>query len=136
MSDLVKRPRGRPSTYTDDVADEICERLAGGESLLSITGDDDMPSQSMVYRWLDKIPGFREKYAQARVMQAHTLAEQAAQMASGKFELADPAFARLQLDAIKWTAGKLAPRVYGEKLDLNVGGQDGGPLTTVIRWEK
>jgi hypothetical protein len=31
--------------------------------------------------------------------------------------------ARLRVDARKWRAGKLAPKVYGEKLDLsgNVG---------------
>jgi hypothetical protein len=136
MSNIVKRS-GRPSSYTDDIADEICERLSSGESLLSITGDDDMPAQSSVYRWLNQYPDFQEKYAKARVAQAHAIAERAAEMASGKFEITDPSFARLQLDAIKWMAGKLAPKSYGDKVDLNVGGQEGGaPVATVLRWEK
>jgi hypothetical protein len=136
MSNPVKRS-GRPSSYTDDIADEICERLASGESLLSITGDDDMPSQSVVYRWVNDIPGFKEKYAQARLRQAHTLAEQAAEMANGTFEGTDPAFVRLQLDAIRWATGRIAPRVYGDRADLDLGGREGGPpVASVLKWER
>lgn len=131
------RPNGRPSLMSQELFDEICERLANGESLRSICESDDMPVQSAIYRWLDSNPGFKEQYAQARVRQAHALAEHASKMASGQFEVTDPSFARLQMDAIKWVTGKLAPKVYGDKVDLNVGGQeDGQPLTTVIKWEK
>jgi hypothetical protein len=31
---------------------------------------------------------------------------------------------------------KLAPKRYGEKVDVNVGGQDGSPVATVVRWER
>jgi hypothetical protein len=44
---------------------------------------------------------------------------------------------RLRVDTRKWYLSKLAPKRYGEKVDVNVGGQqDGAPLTTVIKWEK
>jgi hypothetical protein len=43
---------GRPSEYTPETANEICERLAKGESLRRITGpdrDDDMPETANIY---------------------------------------------------------------------------------------
>jgi hypothetical protein len=126
---------GRPSGYDQQIADEICYRLADGQSLREIVKTWYMPSTSMIYRWLDNNLSFRDQYAKARVKQAHCLAERAADMASGSFEITDPSFAKLQLDAIKWTAGKLAPKVYGEKVDLNVGGQEGNPVATIIKWQ-
>jgi len=35
---------------------------------------------------------------------------------------------RVRIDTRKWLLSKLAPKKYGEKLDLNVGGQDGKPI--------
>jgi hypothetical protein len=31
---------------------------------------------------------------------------------------------------------KLAPKRYGDKVDVNMGSEAGSPLVTVIRWEK
>lgn len=39
----------RPSTYTPELADLICERLANGESLLQVCRDDGMPSKATIY---------------------------------------------------------------------------------------
>src|SRR5215210_7652104 len=52
--------------YSDEVVSTICERLARGESLVEICRDDDLPSETMVYRWLAEKPVFREMYARAR----------------------------------------------------------------------
>jgi hypothetical protein len=43
---------------------------------------------------------------------------------------------RLRIDTRKWYLAKLAPKRYGDKVDVNVGGQDGGPVATVVRWGK
>jgi hypothetical protein len=130
-------PGGRPSIYNEELAEEICDRLAEGESLRSIVKDWYMPCHKTIYRWIDENPAFGARYAKARERQAHALAERAAAMAAGTFEGTDPAFARLQLDALKWMTGKLAPKHYGDKVDVSVGGQEGGtPVATVIKWEK
>lgn len=42
---------GRPSTYTDDLFNEICERMANGETLMQICRDDQMPDHETVKRW-------------------------------------------------------------------------------------
>lgn len=59
--------RGRPSTYTPEIAAEICERLAAGESLLDICSPDFPVRESTVRGWvLDDHNGFAAKYLRAR----------------------------------------------------------------------
>jgi len=128
---------GRPSEFTPEIANEICERLSKGESLRSICADQDggwMPSDTTVHRWLagseDWQQAFREQYAHARDVQADTKFDQAWDIAD-KATPENVAVARLQIDTIKWQAGKLAPKKYGEKLALGQA-EDLGPLTVVI----
>jgi hypothetical protein len=68
----------RPSAFSQELADEICERLANGESLRAILRDDHMPASSSVFRWLadDARLEFREQYARAREAQADTIADE------------------------------------------------------------
>lgn len=116
MDTPVKRPVGRPrgiDGYSAGLADLICDRLARGESLMAICAEDGMPSQSMVYRWLDKYLNFREKYAHARALQCDTMADEAIQITrNGSAEMANAN--RVRLDAIKWFTSKVAPKKYGD----------------------
>lgn len=111
---------GRPSSYTDAIADEICERLSSGESLRRICLTPDMPDKATVFRWLASNPTFRDQYASAREAQADVLADEIIDIADGKraeYEggEADVQRDRLAMDARKWVASKLKPKVYGDK---------------------
>ena len=64
---------GRPSSYTDEVADAICERIADGQSLRSICEIEGMPNKATVFRWLTVNEAFRDQYARARETQADTI---------------------------------------------------------------
>lgn len=58
---------GRPSLYSDNIADEICRKLADGESLIAICRAEHLPAESTVRGWaLDDLNGFFAKYARAR----------------------------------------------------------------------
>ena len=123
--------------FTQDIADIVCERLINGESLRSICCDADMPSAPTVCDWLNKHPDFAEQYARAREAQADTLADEILDIsdngvndwvekhgADGQaegWEYNGDAIQRskLRVDARKWYAAKLAPKKYGERLDLN-----------------
>jgi hypothetical protein len=123
--------------YSAELTDEICRLLAEGNSMLQITNREDMPVVSVIYDWLHKNKDFADKYVRAREDQAHTIADRAVAMAlHGSRAITDPQIAKVQLDAIKWTAARLAPRIYGDKAELNVGGQTDNPVATVIRWER
>lgn len=123
--------------FTQDIADFICERLVNGESLRTICCDADMPSAATVCDWLSKHADFSEQYARAREAQADTLADEILDIsdngvndwvekhgAEGQaegWEYNGDAIQRskLRVDARKWYAAKLAPKRYGERLDLN-----------------
>lgn len=119
-----KPSRGRPSDYSDQVADEICERIADGESLRSICRDDEMPATSTVCKWLGKYPEFAEQYARARELQADSLFDDILDIADkGKVGLETPEDRRIAIDARKWMAGKLKGK-YSDKVK-HVGGDEG-----------
>ena len=94
-----------------------------------------MPTASMVYRWLAEYAEFREKYTRAREVQADTLADQILDIANTPVigtktvtkvtgvEVTEGDMIehrRLQVDARKWYASKLAPKKYGDKIDANL----------------
>jgi hypothetical protein len=110
-----KKKQGRPSAFTQEIADEICERLAHGETLRKMVLDDHMPASCMIYRWLDNNESFREQYAQARVRQADYYAEM---IIDESFGAHDAQIGRLRMDALKWASSKIAPKKYGDKIEL------------------
>src|SRR6185369_9707606 len=57
---------GRPSDFTPEVAEEICDRLGGGESLRTICQDENMPGLRTVMTWLARDKEFQQQYTRAR----------------------------------------------------------------------
>ncbi len=112
---------GRPSLYSEELAGLLCERLAGGESLRAIGNDPAMPSAETVRRWLRDDEQFRGQYARAREAQADHYVEEIITIADAADEFTHPV-ARLRMDARKWVASKLRPKVYGDKLDVETTG--------------
>src|SRR5690606_32229549 len=78
-----------------------------------------------VFEWLDRNEDFQNKYARARLAQADTYADEIVDLAD---EAEDANLARLQIDARKWTAAKLRPSRYSERLLNEHTGKDGQPI--------
>lgn len=120
------------SKFDKRAADEICVRIACGESLAQICRDSHMPRYSAIFEWLKQEPGFAENYARAREASADAdadaISDIAARTLSGEF---DPNAARVAIDALKWTAGRRQPKKYGAKLEL--AGDAEAPLQVVIQ---
>jgi hypothetical protein len=57
---------GRPSLFTQEIADAICERLSNGEPLAAICRDEKMPGLSTVYDWQKADAEFSGSIARAR----------------------------------------------------------------------
>lgn len=66
---------GRPSTFTQEVADEIVRRLSEGEPLRAICRDDHMPAWQTFYGWLGANESFAERIARARELGHDAIAE-------------------------------------------------------------
>lgn len=141
-------PAGRPTKYSLELANKICSRLAAGEPLTRICREPDMPCYATVMDWLlGKHPEFTDMYTRARELQAEYWAEEIQEIAddgtndfveretkNGKVVLADHEHinrSRLRVDARKWTAARLLPRKYGDKLQHT--GDGGGAIEIVWR---
>lgn len=138
---------GAPSTYSTHIANIICIRIAEGESLREIVKDAGMPDRSTVYDWLLRHPEFANQYTRAREEQADTLADEIIAIADEQPEVIavtdkktgaliehklDGAFLQWQknrIDARKWTAMKLKPKKYGDRVALE-GTEDGPAIKT------
>ena len=107
--------------FTSELADAICERIANGESLRAICRRDDMPAMSSVFKWLTIHSEFADQYARAREAQADALFDEILDIADEEKD--DVQRSRLRVDSRKWMAGKLRPKKYGEKLDVEHSGE-------------
>lgn len=153
---MAKKPKtdgeakvGRPSTYSEEAADAICVELMAGRSLVEICEQEDMPAERTVYVWLLKHPEFVRKYAHAREMQAERGIDEIIPIADdGRNDWMEQHNAegqtigwkengeairrsQIRIDARKWKASKLRPKVYGDKVQL--GGDSDNPVQAVIQ---
>jgi len=121
------KPVGRPSVYTQKIADKICEEIAtSNKSIRTICAMDGMPAVSTVLKWLqDGANGFTEQYARAKEEQADLLVEDMLDIAEHASEDHTPFTGsnvvqrdRLRIETRKWIASKLKPKKFVEKLDV------------------
>jgi len=136
----------RPFDFRQDIADEICQELIGGKSMRTITKPETMPSQWRVYQWLAQNEDFRKQYADARAKQADAIFDECLDIADecsndfavdseGNVKIDHDAInrAKLRIDTRKWMAGKLRPKVYGDKIEVDNRSSDGSmtPKATI-----
>lgn len=139
--------RGRPTDFSEELAANICERLADGESLKAMCAEEDMPARSTVFRWLSmpEHKSFLDMYTRAREEQAEALFDEILAISDDGtndwMEKKDSeggiigwqengeALKRshMRIEARKWAAAKLMPRKYSEKFqaDLTHSGEVG-----------
>lgn len=110
----------RPSKFTDNLADKICERLADGESMRSVCRDPKMPAMTTVFRWLRENDEFRQQYEVAKDEAADAMIEDIVDIADNS-DSDNIQVDRLRVDVRKWAASKLKPKKYGDKqqIDMN-----------------
>lgn len=122
------KPVARPTKYSTELADNICLRMAGGESVNSICKDESMPARSTVMLWVaSDREGFSDKYDKACHARAHYWADELLDIADdatndymdrvdkegGKESAINPeaiARSRLRVDTRKWLLSKMLPK--------------------------
>lgn len=135
----MAKKKGRPTKYTQKLADEICDQIAEGKSLRTICVDESMPDKSQIFRWLRKNEDFRDQYARAKEEAVEAMIEDMIDIADDgtndymtitkgnhSYNVEDREVtnrSRLRVDTRKWIVSKLKPKKYGDKLDLTSGGK-------------
>lgn len=129
--------------FTIELFDSICEEIATTDKGLSTICKSKDVSTTAFYNWINEDALLVDKYARARELQAELLADQIIELSSrdriceettiyddgkGNEQVTTRRVdnhnrTRLEIDARKWKASKLAPKKFGEKLDVTTGGE-------------
>lgn len=131
------RKPGRPSKFSEQIADSICLRLSVGETMVDILSSPDMPTVNTVWQWRKDRPAFQEAYVRAREEQMHAWADQIVSLADDssddwmtcrkadgstfeKFNRDHVQRVSLQIDTRKWLMARVNRSSYGDnqKIDL------------------
>lgn len=135
----VASERKLPVEYSPELADEILEAVAHsrfGLAQLCAAHRDDWPGERQIWRWRHLVPGFAERWQEAKERQAAWMAYEAIAVAyddSGDAEIVRrqdgsedvrlnaefAARSKLKAETLRWAAGKLAPRDWGEKVQVD-----------------
>lgn len=144
MAEKQKKPMGRPTKYTQELADAICAELAQGKSLRTVCGTGDgldtpkqkvMPSVATVFNWFRVHPDFLEQYTRAKEESADAMADEVIDIADdGHNDWMVRRYgsqeawvengeainrSKLRVETRKWLMAKMKPKKYGDKLDLD-----------------
>lgn len=138
------------SSYTPELAAEICLLVSEGKSLRDIASIDGMPCVATIMNWCnsEKINNeykFLEQYMRAKEDYAEHIAEEIINIADHAtndymvaqedgggigYKLNGEAIqrSRLRIDTRKWLAGKLKPKRYGDKSIVG----DNGSVSIIV----
>lgn len=129
-----RKKTGRPSTFNEEIAEDICEALASSSEGLQHICERiaHFPDVRTVYKWLERFPPFGQMYSRARERKADFVAAETILIADTD---PDPQRARNRILARQWMAAKLNPRRYGDKLgvDVTVAGDLGDRLNAAFQ---
>lgn len=139
-ADKEKKDVGRPTKYTEKIGQEICERIAMGESVLQICRHDEkMPVARTVYLWLlrEDMAAFKKLYEAAREIQAEVFYDELNDIADDGSndwydkQVGEDGFtirvfdhehvqrSKLRVDTRKWMLARMNAKKYGDKLDID-----------------
>lgn len=127
---------GRPSIYSEALAERICDLVATQSKGIRRICDenDDLPDPDTIYRWLRSRPTFYELYTRAKEAQLQRVEDEMIEIADdgsndwmetkhGKM-LDKEAVQRshIRIETRKWLMSKLMPKKYGDRQQLEVSG--------------
>lgn len=127
--------------FTQEIADQICERLAKGEPLAHICRDENMPAVRTVSDWKKVHEAFSADFARARDDGFDQIAADCLDIADDGWNdtyLDDEGNKRTDADVIQRSKlrietrlkllAKWDPKRYGDKITQEHTGADGGPV--------
>ncbi len=131
---------GSQPVITHKLAEDICDRLAAGESLRRICRDPGMPDEKAVRKWAhedsERGRAFGPQYVRARTIGYERLVEDLLEIADDRSFIGSPDAnaivqqQRLAFEARRWLLSKVFPKLYGDKVEIS--GDPDAPIVTRI----
>lgn len=136
---------GPAPTYNRAIADKICMMLARGMTLSAISRTEGFPTRLTMRRWvLRDHDGFKERYETAYRLGLDEMADQILDISDDgtRDYKAGPdgrqvpdqdhiQRAKLRVDSRKWLLSRRLPKEFGERVQQEVSGPDGGPIQSI-----
>lgn len=144
--------RTKPTTYTEEVGDMICARIAEGDLLTAMCREEGMPAVRTVTGWLmdsragGQVPAsFQENYTKAREQSAYVREDEITEISDdGRNDWMDRVIngdgdtvrvvdhehiqrSKLRVDSRRWLLSHLQPGKYGDRVAHQMLGKDGKP---------
>ena len=122
----------KPSGYSTELGTLICERIAGGENVIGICKDQDMPCAATIFKWIrdkgtdKKSAEFCDMYDRATVERTEALGEQTLAIADDCPETKEGVLkARLKTEVRFKHMSMLRPKKFGKlsQVDITSGGE-------------
>ena len=124
----------RPTIFTQELAEDICDHIAGGKSLREFCRAPNAPSTSTVCRWIVSKPEFWEQYREAREAAGFAHADRMIELA----ELIEQGgiehqAAKVMMDAYRWAAERMASKHHAPNQKIEHSNPDGSLRPTTIQ---
>jgi hypothetical protein len=134
MQATVANKGGRPASFTQALADEVCDRISNGEPLAVVCREDRMPHRSTVAGWCLAKPEFAASYAFAREIGFDAIAAECLKIADTPLEGIRTrtgkdgeeitredmlGHRKLQIETRLKLLSKWCPQRFGDRLDVN-----------------
>ena len=112
-----------------------------GRAIRSVMKDDNLPDVTTLFKWLGENPNFSQRYAHALRSRADFWADEILTIAyktnldyyidkEGKINIVGEAVqrSRVKIDTLKWLMAKVHPSKYGDKVNHEISGVNGGSI--------
>jgi hypothetical protein len=130
----VKRNQWNKIELTDELKEEIINRVGNGELLKKVCRDEHIPAYATINREIERDPEFGENIRAARRTAAAILVDEIIEIADdvqedvkadGSANFENIARSKIKIETRKWVASKLDPARFSEKVqtDITSGGE-------------
>jgi hypothetical protein len=128
---VTDKKLGRPTDYTPELAEQICDAIATNAMGLTRLSKkyDWFPDKDTIFQWRRKHKDFADRYAKAKQDQVEALVDEIIEISDDSSQdvlindngnvVANTEFiqrSRLRIDTRKWLASKLVPKLYGDRV--------------------
>lgn len=131
---MSRKPTKPGSPERARIADLVLVGMGQGLSAFKACEVAGVPHSTFM-GWLDEDANLADRYTRARENLIERMANELLEISDkdvdiqdGKRDWSAVQKHKLQVDTRKWLLSKLAPKKYGDKVGLELSGQNGGPI--------
>jgi hypothetical protein len=115
--------------FSQAIFDKICEGVADGKSVREVCSAKGMPDRATFNRWRKMTPELEAQYALCRIDREDAIFDDIQWIADHE---RDPKRAKVMIDAREWKLARMNGKKYGNRIQQELTGADGGPVALVL----